>query len=240
MKNIKLSSLLKFLFYLFVYTLMALSILLLCFVIVSKKNQEKDVSIFGYQVRMVISESMDHSTMSQEEISKIPTGNIPSLPLKSMIFIQTIDEKHPNEWYESLKVGDVITFKYVYMKQETITHRLIDKKKVEDGFILTFAGDNQSIQGEVAKQIIDTRETDSPNYVIGKVVYKNVFLGKLFYLFNQPIGIGCILILPSIIIIILEIMKIMNAFHDIKKNQQEDEINLLKKRIETLQKGGEK
>ncbi len=232
MKNIKLFSFLNKVFAVILYSFIILAILFLYVVIKSKKNNDV-VSIMNHQIRIVTSESMEKGSKETNQYK------IKSLPLKSMIIIEQVDNNHEYEWYQSLKVGDVLTFKYVYIKQETITHRIINIQEVDNGFIITLQGDNQDIESNTSSQTIDTRDINSPNYIIGKVVYKNVLLGKIIYILKQPIGIGCLIILPSFIIIILEIIKIINIINEKKKKETEEEINLLKKRIETLQKGGE-
>ena len=78
----------------------------------------------NHQIRIVTSESMEKGSKETNQYK------IKSLPLKSMIIIEQVDNNHEYEWYQSLKVGDVLTFKYVYIKQETITHRIINIEDV--------------------------------------------------------------------------------------------------------------
>ena len=134
-----------------------------------------------------------------------------------------------------LKVGDVLTFKYVYIRQETITHRISNIMEKGDGYIITLEGDNKADNAQNIKQVIDTTDTNSPNYIIGKVVYQNYLIGLMLYTIKQPIGITLIIIVPCAIIIILQIIKIINALNSQKKHKQDNEIAKLKAQIQLLE-----
>ena len=44
------------------------------------------------------------------------------------------DEGQKEKWFDNLQIGDVLTFKYVYTRQETITHRIVALEEKEGGF----------------------------------------------------------------------------------------------------------
>lgn len=228
-----------------VYTFFALSLVLLTMSILSKKNSDGAVNIFGYQSRIVISESMEKH---EDTYDQIKGYKIKDLPIKTMVIIQTVpsNEEEAKKFYEEIEVGDVLTFKYVYdTRQETITHRVIEKEKNEnnDGYTLTLQGDNKGTMSQAGKQYIDTSDEESLNYVIGKVVGQSYPVGLLITALKSPAGIVLMIIVPCSILIVIEIIKIVNYFNNIKreKHQQEvdkqkDEIEELKRKLEELTK----
>lgn len=225
----------------FIYVFLGLSIILLCLSITSKKDKDDAINIFGYQMRIVISPSMEKNENTYNEIKKF---KIKDLKVKSLVFIKKVSDNE-DLWYENIKKGDVLTFRYTYdNKQETITHRVIDIYKNESGigYTINLQGDNRENNDSVAIQTIDTSDENSINYVIGKVVAKSYFFGLLIYSLKQPIGIVLLVIVPSLIIIILEIIRIINYINEEKKkkiieekNKQQDEIEDLKRKLASLE-----
>ena len=208
----------------------AVCIAVLVLSVMAKKDSDGAVNIFGSQMRIVISDSMakcDETDVSNYEIKDIP--------VKSVVFIQTVpeDETQAKAWYEQLKVGDVLTFKYVYGgSQDTITHRIISI----DGTVITLAGDNKSSQDGYLTQVIDYSQ-DTANYVIGKVTGTSYFLGLAI-----TVGIICIVIVPCLIIVVLEVIKIVGVLSENKKKKQaeeqkkkDDELEELKKKLAQLE-----
>lgn len=225
---------------LFLYLIIAITMLILIISITSKKDSDKTATLFGYQLRFVHSDSME-----QCDLTDVSDFKIKSIRVKSCIFIETVpeSEQEKEEWYKSLNVGDVLTFKYVYSKQETITHRIVDiEEKESGGYIITLEGDNKNAETNLLKQTIDTSLLDSPNYVIGKVTGQSYVLGLLVYAFKTPVGIVCLIIIPCLIIIIFEIIRLSRVFGKEKKlkmqeekKKQDDEIEELKRQIAELQ-----
>lgn len=220
------------------YIFFALSIVLLSISILSKKDSDGAVNIFGYQSRIVISESMEKN---EDTYDQIKDYKIKDLPIKTMVFIQVVpsDEEEAKDWYEDIKVGDVLTFRYVYdTRQETITHRVIEKEinKNNDGYIITLQGDNRGTKSQAGKQYIDTSETESLNYIVGKVVGQSYVMGLLVTALKSPVGIVLMVILPCSILIIIEIIKIVNYFNSAKKLKQQEEVNKQKDEIEELKR----
>lgn len=241
-KNKKIYQMLSLIINIFIYIFLALSIVLLCFSITSKKDKDGAINIFGYQMRIVISPSMEKNDSTYSEIKEY---KIKDLKVKTMVFVKKVSKKDSNSWYEDIKVGDVLTFRYTYdNKQETITHRVIDiyKNKSSKGYTIKLQGDNRENENSVSIQTIDTSYEFSTNYVIGKVVAKNYFFGLLVYSLKQPLGIVLLVIVPSLIIIVLEIIKIVNYLNEEKKkkiieerDKQQDEIEDLKRKLASLE-----
>ena len=197
----------------------------------SKKDPDGSANVFGYKLLFVRSDSMDKC--AETDVSDF---KIKSIKIKSCVFVKTApkSDEQKDEWYKTLAVGDVVTFKYVYTTQETITHRITDIAPKDGGYLITLEGDNKN-SGGALKQVIDTTDGDSPNYIIGKVTGVSYALGLAVYALKSKIGLVCIVIIPCAIIIVFEIMRVMRA---LSKNKQADEIERLKKQIELL--GGEK
>lgn len=208
----------------------------------AKKSQDKDASsIFGYQLRFVQSGSMEKCAYT--DVSKY---KVKSIKVKSCVFIKTAptDVEKIKEWYKTLKVGDVLTFQY---KGEIITHRIvkIEEKETGNGYIITLKGDYKSSKdNEPAEQVIDT-EVDTPatvNYIIGKVTGQSYLLGLCVYVLKLRVGIICFIIIPCLVIIVFQILRITKVLGEDKKNKRkeeqankDDEIEELKRQLAALQ-----
>ena len=222
------------------YAFLVLCIITVVMTIVSKKNSGDAVEIFGYQMRIVTSESMAAS-----EHTDVSEYRIKSLPLRTMVLIKTVpdDPARADEWYRRLEKGDVLTFRYVYATQVTITHRISEPiVEKEDGFVIKLAGDNRSNDNGMLYQTIDTSIPNNTNYVIGKVVAKSYLLGVLISLLMQPIGMVLAIILPCFMIILLEFAKIFKVLHAEKeekaheeKLQKDRELDELRRRLAELE-----
>lgn len=223
------------------YVFIALCILSVVMTSTAKKGKDGTAQIFGVQLRIVTSDSM-----AKCEMTDVSDYKIKSIPIRSMIFIQLVpeDEEKANEWYRELKEGDVLTFKYVYTEQVTITHRITKiTEKDTGGFIIELAGDNKNSESGQLYQKIDTSDMFSTNYVIGKVTGKAYLLGFFISLIKTPVGIVFIVMLPCLIIIVLEVLKITNVFAKEKKQKhieeqkkKDDELEELRRRLAELEK----
>ena len=204
------------------------------FSISAKKSGDDAVTIFGMQMRTVLSPSMEKC----EEFDA-SEYDVKDIPVNSLVFVKTVptDKEEAYEFYESLEVGDVLTFKYVYDTQLTITHRIIEIEEIEGGFIIKLQGDNRTDEQGGLVQTINT-STDSLNYVIGKVEGQSYALGLFLTALKSPLGIIFIIILPSVIVIIMEIIKIVGIVNaDKKKKIKEDlsELELLREKLKQLE-----
>lgn len=211
----------------------------------AKKSKDGTATIFGYQLRFVQSGSMEKCAYT--DVSKY---KVKSIKVKSCVFIKTAptSEKEINEWYKTLKVGDVLTFQY---KGEIITHRIvkIEEKETGNGYIITLKGDYKSSKdNEPAEQVIDT-EVDTPatvNYIIGKVTGQSYLLGLCVYVLKKPVGIVCVVIVPCLLMIVIQIFRIVNVLGEDKKNKRkeeqvnkDDEIEELKRQLAAFQNNKE-
>lgn len=216
----------------FLYTFLFICILSLGLTIFSNKDDDGTAEIMGYQFRIVVTESMEKC--DETDVSDF---KIKSIPLRSMIFVETVpkDPAEAKEWYGNLNVGDVLTFKYVYSTQVTITHRIIDIQPNGEGFTIKLTGDNKSSVDNQGVQIINTNEAaTSPNYVVGKVVGQTKVLGFILSIMKEPIGLIFTIIVPCVIVIIMEIIKIVSTINADKKKKEEEEKIKKNKEIEEL------
>ncbi len=222
------------------YIFLAICLVVLVLSVAAKRDADGAVSICGKQLRVVISDSM--AECEQTDVSEY---DIKDIPIKSMLFIDLVpeDEKEAKEWYAGLKVGDVLTFRYVYVQQETITHRVTKiTPKETGGYIIDLAGDNKASDTNTLTQTIDTSLTDSPNYIIGKVTGQSYILGLLVTAVKSPAGIVCIVIIPCAIIAIFEIFRLAGALaENCRKKEREEqqkrdeEFEEMKRQLELLQ-----
>ena len=210
-----------------------------------KKDSDGTATIFGKQIRIVMTESMEKC--DQTDVSDY---KIKHIPVNSVILIDTVpeDKEKAEKWYADLKVGDVLTFKYVYVRQETITHRITAiEKKPTGGYIIHLEGDNKNSDSKTLTQVIDTSEEDSPNYVIGKVTAKSYAFGMFIKILKHPAGIVCTVIIPACAIMFFEFYKIVKLFTQEKREKEkqeslakDQELEELKRRLKELEDKNEK
>lgn len=221
------------------YLFIGICIIGVIITITSKKDADGTATIFGAQMRVVISPSMeacDATDVSAYKIKDIPVG--------SVVFIQVVPEERvaAEKWYDELEIGDVLTFKYVYTRQETITHRIVDiEEKSTGGYIITLEGDNKNSDSGTLKQVIDT-SLDSPNYVVGKVTGQSYLIGLFITALRSPLGLILIVIVPSLVIIGFEVVKILKMLNadkkkknDEEKEKQQSELDELKRKLAALE-----
>ena len=223
------------------YIFLAICIFSVLVTVLSKKDSDGAAEVFGYQMRVVTSDSM-----SESEFTDVSAYKIKDIPIRSMVFVKVMpdDPEEADEFYRSLKVGDVLTFRYVYTTQVTITHRITSiTEKETGGFIIELAGDNKTSQSGQLTQIIDTSVPNNTNYVVGKVTGQAYLLGLVMSFLMQPVGIILVIIVPCFIIILLEALKIAKVLGaDKKKRDQEEkekkdnEIEELRRKLAELEK----
>ncbi len=216
------------------YLFLIVCLVMLVCTVTAKKSKDGAPVIFGHEIRLVLSDSMEKC--SETDVSNY---KIRDLPVHSAIFVEVVpeDAEQAEEWYASLKVGDVLTFRYLYGRQTTITHRLVKiEEKQNGGYLLTLQGDNKAPGSNQTSQVIDTSEKGSFNYVIGKVTGKSNALGYLIYVLKRPLGIICIVIVPCALIVAWEIIRITDIANKKKKKKLEEENRKKELEIEELKR----
>ena len=216
------------------YIFLAICIFSVIITVISKKDADGAAELFGYQLRVVTSDSMDKC-----ELTDVSNYDIGSIPVRSLVFVKTMpdDPAKADEWYASLKVGDVLTFRYVYTTQVTITHRITSiTPKDTGGYVIELAGDNKNSEDGQLTQVIDTSVPNNTNYVIGKVTGQAFLLGWLLSILKTPVGIICVIIVPCFIIILLEILKIIGILGAEKKKRENEEKEKKDSELEELRR----
>lgn len=200
--------------------------------LLSKKDSDGTAEIFGYQLRIITSESM--AECPNTDVSNF---KIKSIPLRSLVFVETVPDnsEEANKWYSELQVGDVLTFKYVYTTQVTITHRIIS---IEDngngGYKIVLAGDNKNSEGGQLVQTLDTSLDEGTNYIIGKVTGQSRFIGTILSVLKTTLGIILLIMVPCVIIIGFEVSRIVRVYSDERKKKYQDEQEKKDKEIQEL------
>lgn len=217
--------------------------------IAAKKDPDGAANVFGYQMRIVQSASMEKC-----DETDVSGYKIKDIPVKSAVFIKTVPENESaaTEWYGKLKKGDVLTIKYRYVREKlTITHRIVNDPVYNEetgGYVFVLEGDNKNADSNTLEQTIDTSRIGDVDYyheVVGQVVKVSYPIGLLLYSLTQPVGLICIVILPCLTIIVFEVIKIVRVFGREKKEKeqeekekQQSEIEELRRQLELLKNGG--
>ena len=186
---------LKILFKIVLWLMISVCLLLAVILFIAKRDSDGTATVFGYQMRIVGSPSMEscaETDVSEFEIKDIPVG--------SVIFIEVVPEENSEAWYESLKVGDVLTFRYTYLQEEVFTHRIIKISEKEGGmYEITLRGDNKNSDLNTLEQTIDQDQ------IIGKVVGQSYALGLILGVLKVPVVwitvIGIVLAIGFIIVL---------------------------------------
>ena len=221
------------------YTLLAVGVLSVLFTLTAKRSETGAVQLFGYQFLTVESASMEKNPQTDVSAYKIK-----DIPEHSLVFVQVKpkDISKRNEWYASLKVGDVLSFRYSYVQQVTVTHRITDiTENGEGGYIIKLKGDNA--ESSTSVQTINTSlDGTSENYIIGRVTGQSRLLGNFLYAMRTPLGSVLIIILPCFVIILIEILRIVSVLNKNRQSKmleeqqlKDEEIQALKKRIAELE-----
>lgn len=227
-----------------VYLFFALCVFMLIITVTAKKDSDGAMIIFGHEMRIVISPSMEKC--DQTDVSNY---KIKDIPVKSAVFIELVpeDKAKADEWYSKLEVGDVLTFAWSRYTsadfnnkaQPVITHRITEiVKKETGGYIITLAGDNKNSDSGVLEQVIDTSVPQGVgfDYVIGKVTGVSLPIGLMIYAVSQPVGMVLIIIVPCAIIMILMIIRLINAIFSDKREKAKKEIEDKSSEIEELKR----
>ena len=233
-KSRKLKKLAKAIADVLVYVFIIIAMLSVTLTLVSSRSSDGAVTVFGKQMRIVLSESMERN--EQTDVSAFEIKNI---PIRSVVFIDTVpkDMSEAEKWYDTLKVGDVLTIKYVYVRQETITHRITKiEEKPGGGSYVTLEGDNKAADADTLVQVIDTTETNSPNYIVGRVTGFSLPLGFAITALKSPAGIICIIIIPALIILVTEIFRIARLLSEDKKKSERAERDAQLSELEELRR----
>ena len=226
------------LFNVILYVFLAVCVLSVFLTVFSKKD-DGATEVGGYQLRIVASDSM-----AACELTDVSAFEIKDIPVRTMVFVEVMpdDPAEADEWYRALKVGDVLTFRYVYATQVTITHRVTSVTPVDGGYVIELAGDNKTSDSNQLYQTIDTSIPNNVNYVLGEVVGQSYVLGVIVSFLMEPVGTVALIILPCLVILILEVIKVVKMLTSDKKQkareeaqQKDDELEELRRKLAALE-----
>src|SRR3989344_642651 len=139
----------------------------------------------NYQIKIVQSGSME-----------------PDIKTGSVVIINPLSTSSGQASY---KVGDVVTFGKDTKKDIPTTHRIVSSRAQDGVIMFTTKGD--------ANENNDTNEIRQSE-VAGKVLFDVPFFGYIIDLARKPLGFAVLIILPALIVIWEEGMKI---FREVKK-----------------------
>ncbi len=169
------------------------------------------------QVLVVISGSMDGEPRTGYEIETIP--------VESMVFVREVpsDPGEAQEFYSSLRVGDVLTFDYrhpVSGESMVVTHRIVSISESGGVYTYTLAGD--SIADDPTNSSTQTVTSDSGD-VIGKVTGVSHWLGMLTVFLSHWYGKAILILIPCAILIVSETRTIVRTLRGERKEVEGDE-----------------
>lgn len=161
------------------------------------------------QYLVVISGSMDGERQDYE---------IERVPIKSFIKVDLIEEGKEEEFYSSLKKGDVLTFNYLPLNNTTITHRIVEEPELLDGvYRYTLKGD--AVEGDDTQTLYSDGRTGE---ILGKVSFVSVPLGYFYFFVSSKVGTLVLIILPCSAICIFEIARIIYMVSEDKRKKKEE------------------
>ena len=239
--------------------LFALFVVLAIFMVVghvSAKKNEGTIPVFNSQLRLVETGSMaENKNYSKEEYKSFKIKN---LPIDTLISVDDITKKSyekRDDFYATLKRGDVLTFKYPVNGLVTVvTHRVTDVEKLPDrnfykddhitldysrpNYKITLKGDAVEGEGESVYQYIETAkdEEDPMCYVIGEVKWSSLSTGKFTRFISSKWGIVVLVIVPCATLLIYEVSKIVLILVKNKKEKEALETGAKDAELEELRK----
>jgi len=211
-----------------------------------KVNNSNGTLTFGNtEVRLVQTGSMEWGGEVSPKAKGYLIGEIKTYDAVYINKKPTTDEGQ-KLFYDNLKEGDVVSFWTVREGTKVnITHRIVGKTVQGNGYMFTIQGDNWT-GGEPACDYIYTC-TDSPipsQYIMNEfngIVFKtSSFVGGFFHFVQSKTAIICLVIVPCVLIIGYEVVKIILIVNKDKKKKKlvikstgntEDEIEKLKKML---------
>ena len=129
---------------------------------------------------------------------------VPTIKIDDAIVVQRVDN-------DNYKVGDIITFASNDVNYEglAITHRIVEIQSIDNKTsVYTTKGDNNKVIDPVSVK------TDS---IYGKVLFKIPKVGKIQEFFSHPANYLLCLLVPAVIFIGYDVVKIFTTMNKKKK-----------------------
>jgi len=138
------------------------------------------------------------------KILSVLSGSMePKIHTGSLIFIKPEGEYN---------IGDVVT-RITEEKNVTITHRIIEKESVDGKIIFNTKGDANNIEDN---------ETVTEEQIIGKVFFNVPYFGYAVNFAKTTKGMILVIIIPAVIIVYEELLKIKTEIINVFKGREED------------------
>jgi len=157
-------------------------------------------------ITVVMTKSGQSPSFLGHSAFRVLTGSMePEIPVDSMVVTQKVD---PSE----IAVGDIITFYSADpdLEGSVVTHRVARIENDENGLRFITKGDANIIEDEYPV---------TPETLIGKVVFKSMFFGKLVRLSANPlIFIGFIMI-PLVLILVVNLVQTVQTAKEIEQEE---------------------
>jgi len=153
-------------------TILLIVAVVFCFTVVFQIQTKRYVSIFGFSVFRVVSDSME-----------------PAIPVGALILNQETD-------IEKIQVGDIVCFRSMesYMNGNIVTHRVVDIKTIDGKIALTTRGDSNNSEDSyyvVADNLIGK---------VIAVTGEDSFLLNAYSVLTSGIGFFTLIIIPVVIL----------------------------------------
>jgi len=218
-----------------------------------KPSGNNSGSLFGYETRLVLSDSMNAS----DDFYIGKDYKIKSFKAGDAVLISDVsyeDSAKKDEFYVDLKEGDIVTYQSLTY-HVVITHRITNVEEVKTGDKVTDI--KYTIQGDNVESTEYSSEVISKNsgLIIGKVVKKSAFIGWMYssFLANKLL-VYFVVIIPCVAGAVFETVKIVKIVREPKlenakqeqiklkeaQDQKDKEIEELKKQLESLKNESKK
>ena len=164
------------------------------------------------ETKIVVSGSMDGEPRNYE---------ISTIPVSSLIFINKVNG---DDFYSSLKVGDVLTFNYtspVSKEHMVVTHRITDIKESLGVYTYTLKGDSLADDPTNGSSQVVTSDSGD---IIGKVTGVSSWLGLLVVFLSTWTGKICLIAIPCVLLIVYELWNILNVLRTKRTDKREESI----------------
>ena len=171
-------------------------------------GEEKDSKgIFGIKPYVVLSGSMDRV-----------------FPAGSLIFVEDIDD------YQSLQVGDIITFKAstnstTVSKDTIVTHQIVNvlMSKDSDGNEFLYAFETKGTENNANDPLIYHQYFETA--ILGKYVGHVAVVGYVINFLQSKLGFFLLIAIPLLLIIAFQMKNIIVVIRDIKREKKEVQMN---------------
>lgn len=170
------------------------------------KGYNDYTEVFGSAYVAVASESMSGTTPDY-----VPQGKLEGFEKGDLIKINLTDEKE----VQQLEVGDIITFKTVYIVQDKTvlnTHRIVEINRNSEGKIVSFVtrGDNNDVNDTMPISVAD---------VVGVYEGKASGIGHVFLFMSSSAGFFVCIVLPTLLIVVYCVVNLVLVIQKEKKVQ---------------------